>query len=688
MTKLKKALILGGSGMLGQDVTSTFSKKFFVKSTYCLNPTTTDSIFFDAQKNPQLLSKLISEYRPDIIVNCIAIVSVDFCEEDPDICRIVNGNLSERIVKAVKDLGMEDSCCLVHISTDSIYRQNNIENYSFKETDALCPHNMYAKSKIIAERGYSDYKGRLLIIRTAIYGSRSKPNKGLLNWVVSSLRSNNDISGWTNVYFSPISTYRLSLILLDLIQSKASGIFNVGSEDYCTKFEFVQQVINSFNPKHNLISKTYNNMGSETFRPTKTILDVTKVKAYTNHLKPWLVDLEDYLSNNYVAASKLIPYGRQDVTQNDIEAVTTVMKSDFLTQGPAVPQFERTIAEYCGVKYAAALNSATSALHVSCIALGLGKGDWLWTSPISFVATANCGLYCGAKVDFVDIDPKTYNLSALALEEKLIKAEKKGCLPKVVIPVHLGGQSCDMKKIYKLSQKYGFRIIEDASHAIGGRYCEQPIGRCKYSDIAIFSFHAVKIITTAEGGVAVTNNPQLFEKISLLRSHGITRSTDLMIREPDGPWYYEQLDLGYNYRMTDIQAALGNSQIQRLESYIGRRQEIAATYDKAFQGLPVTTPIQHKDCYSSFHLYVVRLQLSNKNISHNKVFRGLRNDGIGVNLHYMPIHTQPYYQKMGFRHNDFPEAMNYYSEAITLPIHPLLDDLQQQTVIDSLKKWL
>ncbi len=685
---MKKALILGGSGMFGQDITSIFSKKFFVKSTYCLNPTKMDSIFFDVQNNPELLSKVISEYRPDIIVNCIAIVSVDFCEEEPSICRSVNGDLSEKIVKAVKDFGLEDSCCLVHISTDSIYRQNNIENYSFKETDDLYPHNMYAKSKIIAERGYSDYKGRLLIIRTAIYGSRSKPNKGLLNWIVSSLRSNDDISGWTNVYFSPISTYRLSLILLDLIQSKASGIFNVGSEDYCTKYEFVQQVINSFNPKRKLISETYTNTGSDTFRPTNTILDVTKVKTYTNHLKPWRADLDDYLSNNYVSASKLIPYGRQDVTQNDIEAVTTVLKSDFLTQGPAVPQFERTIAEYCGAKYAVAVNSATSALHVACIALGLGEGDWLWTSPISFVASANCGLYCGAMIDFVDINPETYNLSAHALEEKLIKAEKKGCLPKVVIPVHLGGQSCEMKKIHKLSQKYGFRIIEDASHAIGGRYREQPIGNCKYSDITIFSFHPVKIITTGEGGAAVTNNPQLYEKILLLRGHGITRSPDLMTREPDGPWYYEQIDLGYNYRMTDIQAALGISQIERLSKYIGRRQEIAATYDEAFQGLPVATPIQHEDCYSAFHLYVIRLKLTDKNISHHKVFRGLRNDGIGVNLHYMPIHTQPFYQKLGFQQNDFPEAMSYYSEAISLPIYPLLDDFQQQRVIDSLKKWL
>lgn len=298
MTKLKKALILGGSGMLGQDIVSTFSRQYSIKSTYCLNPTKTDSVYFDAYKNPELLNKIISEYKPDIIINCIAIVSLDFCEEEPSICRSINGDLCGRIVKAVQDSGLEDNCCLVHISTDSIYCENNIKKYSFKEIDSLCSHNMYSKSKIIGEREYSNYKGRILIIRTAIYGSRSKPNKGLLNWIVSSIRNNNDISGWINVIFSPVSTYRLSLILLDLIQSKASGVFNVGSEDCCTKYEFVQQVLNNFNSTCKLSPDTYKNMSGGCFRPLSTALDVTKVKTYTHHLKPWSVDLSAYLSNN------------------------------------------------------------------------------------------------------------------------------------------------------------------------------------------------------------------------------------------------------------------------------------------------------------------------------------------------------------------------------------------------------
>lgn len=383
----------------------------------------------------------------------------------------------------------------------------------------------------------------------------------------------------------------------------------------------------------------------------------------------------------------MIPYGRQDITQSDIDAVVEVLESDFLTQGPAVPEFEQIVAEYCGAKYAVATNSATSALHIACLALGLTEGDWLWTSPITFVASANCGLYCGAKVDFVDIDPRTYNLSPQALEEKLVQAEKEGRLPKIVIPVHLCGQSCEMEAIYKLSQQYGFKIIEDASHAIGGKYQDKLIGNGQYSDIVIFSFHPVKIITTGEGGMAVTNNQSLAEKMSLLRSHGITRDPNQMTQIPDGPWYYQQIDLGYNYRMTDIQAALGISQIQRLEQYITKRHEIAEKYNQVLEGLPITVPYQHPDCYSALHLYVIRLRKDSP-ISHKEMFENLRNQEIGVNLHYIPVHTQPYFQKMGFKLGDYTNSEQYYQEAISLPIYPTLSEAEQDQVITVLQKAL
>lgn len=380
----------------------------------------------------------------------------------------------------------------------------------------------------------------------------------------------------------------------------------------------------------------------------------------------------------------MIPYGKQDISQEDINAVLEVLQSDFLTQGPKVPLFEQTVANKVGAKHALAVNSATSALHIACLALGLQPGDWLWTTPITFVASANCGLYCGAKIDFVDIDPKTYNLCPQSLAEKLQRAEQENRLPKIVVAVHLCGQPCDMQAIYALSQRYGFKIIEDASHAIGGKYRSEYIGNCRYSDITVFSFHPVKIITTAEGGMALTNTAELANKMNLYRSHGITRDPGQMTHEPDGPWYYQQIELGYNYRMTELQAALGVSQMQRLDAFVARRHELAKRYDELLADLPVTTPWQHPDSYSGLHLYVIRLQLDKINKTHRQVFEALREQGIGVNLHYIPVHSQPYYQAMGFAPEDFPEAMTYYREAISLPMFQGLPDEQQDEVVVSL----
>jgi len=381
----------------------------------------------------------------------------------------------------------------------------------------------------------------------------------------------------------------------------------------------------------------------------------------------------------------MIPYGKQDIDQADIDAVSNVLRSDFLTQGPQVPIFERKVSKYCGAKYGVAVNSATSALHIACLSLGLGEGDWLWTSPNSFVASANCAWYCNARVDFVDIDPKTYNLSVDALEEKLIRAELEGRLPKILIPVHFAGQSCNMRRLHFLSQKYGFKIIEDASHAIGGKYLGESIGGCKYSDITVFSFHPVKIITTAEGGLATTNDRTLAKHMQLLRSHGITRDPDLMICAPDEAWYYQQTDLGFNYRMTDLQAALGISQMDRLDSFIKKRHDLQRRYDAILKDMPVILPYQDKEGYSALHLYPIQIDLSSVKKNRKKIFDELRQAGIGVNVHYIPIYSHPYYQSIGFKKRDFYNMENYYRQAISIPMFHSMTIKQQDKVCSALR---
>lgn len=382
----------------------------------------------------------------------------------------------------------------------------------------------------------------------------------------------------------------------------------------------------------------------------------------------------------------MVPYGRQDITQADIDAVVGVLQSDFLTQGPMVPRFEQLVAQHVGALHGVAVNSATSALHIACLALGLGPGDRLWTTPITFVASANCGLYCGAEVDFVDIDPRTYNLCPQALARKLEQAEREGTLPKIVIPVHLCGQPCDMVAIYSLAQRYGFRVIEDASHAIGGKYQDEFIGNGRYSDITVFSFHPVKIITTGEGGMAMTNDPDLAKRMARLRSHGITRDADEMTQESEGAWYYQQLELGFNYRLTEIQAALGLSQLQQLASFIERRRQLAQRYNALLADLPLQLPHTNDSTKSALHLYVVRLKLPAGKPSRKEVFAQLRDAGILVNVHYIPVYAQPFYAKYGYDRAAYPESEKYYQEAISLPLYPDLSFTQQDRVIAALAK--
>ena len=381
----------------------------------------------------------------------------------------------------------------------------------------------------------------------------------------------------------------------------------------------------------------------------------------------------------------MIPYGRQHITDDDVAAVEAVLRSDFLTQGPAVPAFEKALADYCGAEHAVAVNSATSALHIACLALGVTEGDTVWTTPNTFVASANCARYCGATVDFVDIDPETFNMCADALAAKLAATDK---LPKVVIPVHFSGHSCDMAAIAALAEQYGFKVIEDASHAVGGRYRDQPVGDCTYSDITVFSFHPVKIITSAEGGVALTNDAGLQRKMDRLRSHGVTRNPDDLTNLDEGPWHYEMLELGLNYRMTDMQAALGLSQMQRLDELVARRQVLADRYDALLADLPVIRPGRASNAYSAWHLYCIQIDERQTNLSRRQVFETLRADGIGVNVHYIPVHTQPYYRAQGFNPGDFPVSEAYYKNAITIPLYATMSDEQQDEVVAALTRAL
>ena len=384
----------------------------------------------------------------------------------------------------------------------------------------------------------------------------------------------------------------------------------------------------------------------------------------------------------------MIPYGRQEITDEDVQRVVDVLKSDYLTQGPVIDNFEREFADYCGAKYAVAVSSCTAALHISCLSLNVGEGDILWTVPNTFVASANCGLYCNATIDFVDIDPDTWNISIPALEKKLVTASRENKLPKAIVPVHFSGRSCDMRAIKKLSEKYGFAIIEDAAHSIGASYENEKVGSCAYADLTCFSTHPVKIITTGEGGIVTTNDEKLYKKLLCLRTHGITRDPNQMTKEPDGPWYFEQIMLGYHYRMTDLQAALGLSQMGRVDKYVDTRRQLARRYHDKLRELPLQLPQNEDIDTSSWHIYVVRLQLDKIAKTQKTVFDEMRSADIGVNLHYIPVHFHPYYQKLGFKKGDFPQCEQYYREALTLPLYPGLTHKEQDYICDTLRKIL
>ncbi len=633
------------------------------------------------------LENQIYNLKIDIIINCIGYTNVENCEINPKKAWKINVDYASIISKVCNKLSIK----LIHISTDHLF--DGKSNF-YDENDKVFPLNEYGKTKYKAEKIVLKNNSSSLIVRTNFFGLGPSYKNSFSDYIIKNLNLKNTISLFSDVFYTPILASELSRIIHELIKKNCSGVYNIVSNERISKFDFGLKIAEEFSFDKKLIkSISIKKRNDLVERPLDMSLSNKKLRGEGIKIKSFDSQIRDLKNqfkryNKETVVNKIIPYGRQNISDEDIKCVINTLKSDFLTQGPVVIDFEKAVSRYTKSKFGVAVNSATSALHISCLALGLSENDIVWTSPVSFVASSNCALYCGAKVDFVDIDTKTYNMSVKSLSQKLRKAKKEKKLPKIVIPVHLSGQSCDMKEIYKLSKIYNFNIIEDASHAIGAKYKDAPVGNCQYSDITVFSFHPVKIITTGEGGMCTTNSPELANLLCRFRSHGITRHQTEMTKKSDGPWYYQQLDLGLNYRMTDISAALGLSQLKKLDEFIKRRHDIVKKYNLAFKNKPLITPYQEPHNYSSFHLYIIRLKNNTNGLSRIDLFNKLREIGILVNIHYIPIYHQPYYMKMGFKKNNFPESEKYYEEAISLPIHTLLKDEEQNFVIDNVLNFL
>lgn len=680
---MKTIVFTGGSSLLAQSWIRDNSPNFnYILSLHQrkLEDSKHKTIFLDYKKVAHIAEQL-RLIKADIVVNCIGLTSVEDCEENQKLAKETNVETTSNIASACHQSGVK----MVHISTDHLF--DGTKAFS-QETTQLSPLNVYGKTKGEGEQIILSKNPDTLIIRTNFFGWGPSYKASFSDKILKSLESEKSINLFDDVYYTPISIKTLSEKVHLLINKDASGVFNICSNERITKYQFGLMIADAFGYAKELVHPmSIEAVPNLTVRPKDMSLSNHKLCTFLNSSIPSLekqihaLKLEGKTQKERL----VIPYGKQDVSEKDILTVVDVLRSDFITQGPTIQKFERKVADYCGIKYAYACNSATSALHIACLAIGVGKDDLVWTSPISFVASSNCALYCNAEVDFIDIDPVSYNMSPDALEQKLVQAKVKGRLPKVVIPVHLSGQSCEMDKIHALSIQYGFKIIEDASHAIGATYKGKPVGNCDYSDIAVFSFHPVKIITTCEGGMCLTNDARLSDLIGRYRSHGITRQATEMSKAPDGPWYYEQLNLGLNYRMNDVQAALGLSQMDRLDEFIEKRRTIAKRYDELLKDSIVEIPQQHPETNSSWHLYIIRLK-KNKNITHRQLFEQFRTAGILVNIHYIPIYRQPYYQNLGFTSQGFEEAERYYEEAISIPIFPGLTIEEQNKVVSIIEQ--
>ncbi len=698
-------IITGVSGLLGSNLAYYFKDKYDILGLYHSHTVLLDGIY--TQKcnitESDNIKRTISDFSPNVIIHCASLTNVDECEADKEYTKLVNVLATKNIVEAV--LGKDIK--LIYISTDSVY--DGVNGY-FSEDDEVNPQNIYGQTKYEGELEVSKHSNSL-ILRTNLFGWNIQDKHSLGEWILKELKANKRINGFKDAHFSTIYTLELARVIDIAIQKKLTGVFNCGSNDSCSKYEFAVKIANFFSLDKSLINPiTIDESRLIAKRGKNLSLDVTKLQK---DLEYRMTDINDSIKSfyqdykclfperlkdqnaTYPVRKNFIQYGRQCIDNNDIQAVVRVLKSGHITQGLRILEFEEELANYCQARYAIAVNSGTSALHIACLASGIKNGDEVITSSNTFVASANCAIYCGAKPVFVDIDSKTYNISPPEIEKKITERTK------VVIPVHFAGQSCDMEAISHIvkvaEEKYRHKIyiIEDASHALGSVYKGAKVGSCKYSDMTVMSFHPVKHITTGEGGEVSTNNENLNKKLRRFRSHGITSnpeeffSKDLAFpshNSPPNPWYYEQQDLGYNYRITDIQSALGLSQLKKLDMFRKRRREIVNIYNEAFDNIKyVQNPFESTECDSNFHLYVLLFDFEKIGIDRAQFMLELKKKEIQTQVHYIPVHLQPFFRRsFGTKEGDCPNAEQYYQQCLSIPLFPAMKESDVNKVLNEI----
>jgi perosamine synthetase len=706
-----RLLITGVSGLLGNNLAYYFKDKYEILGLYNSHPVTINGIRTEECDitNKNSIKRVINEFEPSIIMHCASLTNVDQCETEKDATNKINVLSTGYIVECVDNKDVK----LIYISTDAVY--NGIKG-NFSENDDVSPLNYYGLSKYEGELEVAK-KEESLVFRTNIFGWNIQNKKGLGEWVLDELQANRRINGFNDACFSSIYTLEFARIIDIAIKKDLSGVYNCGSADSCSKYEFAIKIADCIGFDKALISPiSIDDFYFQAERGKRLGLNVNKLQRKLGYRLPtvdqsveafyrdYKCGLQDEIKQNVSSTqeqSAIIPYGRQWIDENDIQAVISLMRSERITQGPKVEEFEDALAEYCGAKYAVAVNSGTSALHIACLAAEVKEGDEVITSPITFVASSNCAVYCGAKPVFADIDHKTYNVAVEEIRDKI------NTQTKAVIPVHFAGQSCDMESIRKVimnkEKEFGNKIfiIEDASHALGSFYKGKYVGSCAFSDMTVMSFHPVKHITMGEGGAVLTNDEMLYKKLKRLRSHGITNNPsefvykDQALVNPQSaienpqsvnPWYYEQVDLGYNYRITDIQCALGVSQLKKLRNFCKRRSEIADIYNEAFGGMEsIQIPFESEDCSSNFHLYVLQIDFNKIGLSRTQFMIDLKRHGVNTQVHYIPVHTQPYYQNnFGTAWGDFPVAEKYYQKCLSIPLFPAMTNHAVGRVVDAI----